>query len=184
MKNKLRLKNNTYLIIGSVLLVIAVLLILWFLLKGETKVAGGWTIDEKKDSLVCEIFNKKYPLFEYTNDDSNNTRINVVFSSKNIDSISLTHTQYLDSERKKTDSYNINNGAMSSQFGSDGLSARDYGLNFSKFDGGLQMSIFVNNGNFGPRSAKYFLLDGLNSFDSASVERKYEDQGFKCIINN
>ena len=179
-----KIKNSSHLaLFGSILIAIAIISLSWFFLRGETKVNGWWAGVKKSETLVCSIKKNDYPFFTYNEAQDKNTRINVVFNSGEVDAISLVHTMRYDSEKAIIDSENINHLAMNKKFNIDGLGFDALGLKFSKFNEGLQMSLYVDKIN--EVVAKYFMLNDMTGdYGMTEMQLEYEKQGFGCRINN
>ena len=175
-------KTNKLALIGIILIILAIFLLLGFFLSGETKVSGEWSGIEKSETIVCGISGKDYPFFTYNKAQDKTTKVNIIFDGDKITAISLTHILYYDNEKAIIDSENLNHVAMNENFGTDSLGFDALGLKFSKFDEGLQMSLYTREVN--DRMLKYFMLDGTSTYDMAKLQQIYESQGFKCEINN
>ena len=175
-------KANKLALIGIILIILAIFLLLGFFLSGETKVSGEWSGIEKSETIVCSISEKDYPFFTYDKAQDKTIKVNAIFNKDKITAISLTHILYYDNEKAIIDSENLNHVAMNENFSTDSLGFDALGLKFSKFDGGLQMSLYTKEIN--DEMLKYFMLNGANTYDMTEVQQIYESQGFKCEINN
>ena len=180
--------NTTdWLLYGGILCIaIAVVLLLWFFLRGETKVAGEWEGVKKSETFVCNTTGLKYSFLSYDESQKKTTRINVVFNDNKLSAISLMHALYYNNEKLSIDSENLNHANMNKNFSEDGLGFDALGLKFSKFADGLQMSLYVEDDEINDDMMKYFMLDGVtnNEYDMDNMQRIYEEQGFECEINN
>lgn len=185
MEKKATNKNNIrvfFVLAGILLIILAIVVLLYLLMKGETKTSGEWLGTESTESIVCNIVDKTYPFYTYDNSKSKETKVNIIFDNNKIQSISLTNILYYDDEKVAVDSENLNHIAMNDSFGINGLKFDDLNLKFAKFDGGLQMNIYSEN--IDGVSAKYFLLDReyLNSNES-TIRKFFEGNNFKCENN-
>ena len=172
-------------LIGGILVGAAIVLLIWFLLRGETRVEGEYAQVEKTESLSCEINGLVYPFFDYDNSISKTMSTNVIFEDNLLSSISLTYTLYYSDSNAITDSENLNHAAMNINFGKDKLGADVLGLKFSFFPEGLQFSLYSNKDDINSVTTKYFMLDDVkNNYSMSNVLQNYESKGFVCKNNN
>ena len=176
-------KANWSVAIGIILVLIAIVLILWFFMHGETRLGGEWTI-EQTSSLTCEATGIEYPFFEYDNSREKTVKINSTREDEDVKAISLIYNIKYDNEKSIIDSENLNHLAMNKKFADDGLEFDALGLKFSRFSDGLQMSLFANSDQINGKTAKYFMLDETSNISPVEIQKVYETKGFICQRKN
>lgn len=177
---QLKSSHKTILIvIGITLFVIAVILLLWFLLKGETKTTGEWTGAETTKSLSCKADNLPYPVYETGNVLNSTTQVNATFDSDKINSISLLYKASYTSAKIAKAENDALTAAMNINFGKNGMEAFSLNATFNVNDNTTQMSLYANQPDLNDNSVKYFMLDDLPS-KIDDYQKAYQAKGFKC----
>ena len=163
-KHRSKSLNETVLvIIGIILFVVAAILLLCFLLKGETKTTGEWTGVRTTESLSCKANNLPYPVYETSSILNSTTQINATFDNDKIGSISLMRkTNYASAEIAKVENDALT-AAMNMDFGKNDMKAFALDATFSVDDNTAQMSLYANQSDLNKKSVKYFMLDNLPS---------------------
>ena len=178
---KKKTNKNWFLLIGFVLIIGAIVLLLWFLMRGETKTTGGWS-EETSESLTCKASNIDYRYFGTDKaPSSNNVQINAIFNNDKLQSISLVRKMtYADAETAKiwSDAHEF---YLNDHFGKNGLDFYSFNANFSKNDNVAQMSLYATNSEINDTSIKYFMLDSAPK-NIDGYKKAYIDKGFKCEI--
>ena len=174
-----RTKTNWMTAMGLALLIIAVLLIIWFFLKGETRVSGGYPGAENSKSISCTRDGLSYPFFTYDGAEKKTTEVNIIFNNENVGSISLIQKMYYDNTESATKSSTSNHVAMNNSFGSD-LGADALGANYNVTDNVMRLSLYARGSDFNAATRKYFLADAQLK-NMKDYEKHYEKQGFSCI---
>ena len=174
--------NKTILVIvGIALSIIAAILLLWFLLKGETKTTGEWTSTETTESLSCKANNLPYQVYETSNILNSTTQINATFNNDKISSISLIRkANYANTETAKVENDALI-AAMNIDFGKNNMEAFALDATFNVNDNIAQMNLYTNQSDLNDKSAKYFILDDLPS-KIDDYQKAYQAKGFKCEI--
>lgn len=180
-KSKKIIGKNWLILIGVIMVVAAIVLLLWFLLKGETKITGNWTGTTTTESLSCTVQNVEYNFFKSDSSLSNTTKINVIFSNGKADSISLVRkATYEDAKIAKSQS-DAHIADMNFSFADSGM--EPFALNAAYDANGNtdQMSLYVTANEINNASIKYFMLNILQQ-NIDDYEDKYTSQGFICEI--
>lgn len=174
-------KTKWLILIGVILILIAGILLLCFLLKGEVTTSGNWPEPETTESLSCEIIGLDYPFFEFNNSTKETTEINAVFKDDELDTISLVQKLFYDNVDSITKSEAINHASMNLSFADSNLDADAFKANYAKLSDNLKMSLFAERKELNNLSAKYFLLDEAHGqYDRPVVETLYTTKGFSC----
>ena len=183
---KLRKKNKSswFLIIGIGLLLVAVILAIYFFLRGETKVTGGWPEPETSESLSCEIEGLAYPLFKYDNSNKETTKVDVIFDDDKLKTISLVQQQYYDNSGEIERSEAENHAAMNLRMQDEGLGPDALEMNFARLTDSLKMSLYADAEKINGSTVKYFELDGVGKYDRNTIQMAYEQKGFDCVVKS
>ena len=178
-------KANSGLLIGCgvVLIVIAICMIVWFLLRGEEKVSGGFPEAETSKILSCESSAVEYPLFSYANVVNKNLKIYAIYSGNNLSSISLKHELVYGNNQNATHGETINHSAMNISFSDAGLPIDTLRSNYSLIDNVFTMTLYGRGSDVTDSTKKYLMINGsVGSIESLS--RQYTALGLKCIEKN
>lgn len=171
--------------IGTGLLLASAVLITWFLLRGQTTVAGDFDESEHSTSLNCAAKNFLYPYFKIDNAEGAETEIIAVFTDngKKIESIALTQKMYYESDDAARGSEATNHAMMNESFGTL-LGADALNVNYYSGDKTMRMQIYAKGKDYNLNTRKYFLIN-TTSEKMSDIEENYIEQGFKCdkIVN-
>lgn len=181
--------TKAILIALCVIFVIAILaVVIWRLMQGTETTTGDWAATESNDSLTCEVNNMEYPFFEYDNATKKNTKVNVIFDNADkLSTISLKQTMYYDSASEINASEAFNHAAMNISFQNNGLGADAFNATYTLLEDSMRMSLYANASKINGVSVKYFLLDqegGTTNYNLTTVQKIYEDKGFKCTVKD
>lgn len=185
-KNKAK-TSHKYLYIGIALICLAIVLIIVFALKGETKVSGNYPSPEKSSSLHCEAVGYSYPFFIYDNSRKRTIDINAIFEDNKLSMISLAYTLTYDDADKIKESEAINHAEMNKRFAEDELGHDLFESTYGVLSDGVKYTISAKPDDIkDEKAAKYFLLDGSSkgSYTMDSMEKTYRQKGLKCQKNN
>lgn len=178
---KKKINKNWFLLVGVILAIAIIIIVLWLLMRGETKTTGDWS-EETSESLTCKASNVAYEYFGADKaTSSNNVQINAVFNNSKIQSISLIRKMtYIDAETAKiwSDSHEFN---MNVSFSNNGLNPYDLNANFSKNDNVAQMTIYAVKNEINDATIKYFMLDNIPK-NIDDYKKSYTNKGFTCEI--
>ena len=170
---------------GILLIIISIILIAVFLLKGQTTVTGQNGSITTVKSLVCETDNPEYQFLSYDNSDKKNAKVSVLFNANGINSISLLFTLHYSDSKAVDSSRAINSANLYIFYGEDGLPANSFSKSLSSDNEKVTISLYASRDDFNSMTSKYFMADGLEeNSDIEDFERSYTKQWFVCIKNN
>lgn len=178
-------KNIWMLGIGIFLIIVSIVTITMFLLKGQTAVTGQNGSIVSSESLVCESENQNYQFLSYDYATRKTTKISALFNNNELSSISLIYTLYYsDSELIET-SRTVNSAQLNVFYSKDGLSANSFFKSVSSNDATVIISLYTDKTNFNNKTSKYFMADGLDKKSNPENFKKlYIEKGFACKDNN
>ena len=182
-ETKKKFSSVPMLICGIVLVIVAVVLIVWFLLKGEQKVSGGYPDPVSSVALSCESSSTEYPLFKYENVIQKKMKIDAVFNDNKLSSISLKHELTYNNDNNATAGETINHSAMNISFTNAGMSIDTLKSNYSVIDNVFMMTLYGRDSDVTDATKKYLMIDGAIG-DIDSLSRQYAALGLKCVEKN
>lgn len=183
-KTKKRIGSEVFVAIGMFLVIVAVVLLLAFFLRGQTTVSGENPDVKSTISLNCVSDDYKYDFFPYDNSDNKNLKIDIIFENEKVSSASLVYMLYYQNVESITESDAENHASMNINFSKDGLEADALNANFSKLSDGLKMSLYANIEDINDVTSKYFLLDYFDKgYTIKNIQRIYESKGLICKSN-
>lgn len=178
--NKKKTNRKWFLLVGVILIIGIIVLILWFLIRGETKTTGSYQNDETTESLSCTAKNLPYSFFKTTNI-INNIKVNAIFSSGKISSISfITQSVYQDHATAKIQS-DAHEGDMNISFANNGMKQFALNATYDIDENMAQMSLYGTSADINETSIKYFMLDSVPK-NIDGYKKAYLNQGFNCEI--
>ena len=184
-KTKKRIGSEVFVAIGMFLVIVAVVLLLAFFLRGQTTVSGENPDVKSTISLNCVSDDYKYDFFPYDNSDNKNLKIDIIFENEKVSSASLVYMLYYQDVESITESDAENHASMNINFSKDGLEADALNANFSKLSDGLKMSLYANIEDINDVTSKYFLLDYFDKgYTIKNIQRIYESKGLICKSNH
>ena len=184
---KKRKSNDLYSIVGIILVLAAVVLLIWFLLKGQTTVEGGFPDPEKTTSISCKASSSfLYPFFKYDNSNGKSTEINATFENDELRKIALIVMMNYGSVEEIEQSEANNHAAMNFSFADAGLGPDAFSSNYARLSSGLKYSISNGADDLYKGGTKYFLLEELNTspFKMEDVMSALKKKGFTCEQNS
>lgn len=176
-------KKITYSIMGVLLIVVAAVLVILFLLNGNTTISDSTRTDIVTDSLSCEASGVEYPIFTIDKSDKKNFKINMLFSDKKLDSLSLIYRLYYSNDDDISNSEVTNHIDMNKSFDDNGLSPDSFGAVYAILDDSMQMTLNASRKQINGSTAKYFLLEDVVNYSEDNLKNHYESKGFKCKEN-
>ena len=185
--NKKKKKSSWMVTVGIVLLLVATMAFVLFLMNGQTTLMGEFEGKKISETLVCEQEGISYPIFNYDYADSRSLKINVVFESQKLSSISLIYKLDYSTEEAMRQSESLNHAAMNLSFYDDGLGADALNAKYSFLDNSLQMSIYAKRSDLSQKVLKYFMLGeiyDLNKMDEKKITEIYIDAGLDCVAKH
>lgn len=184
-KTKKHIGSEVFVAIGMFLVIVAVVLLLAFFLRGQTTVSGENPDVKSTISLNCVSDDYKYDFFPYDNSDNKNLKIDIIFENEKVSSASLVYMLYYQDVESITESDAENHASMNINFSKDGLEADALNANFSKLSDGLKMSLYANIEDINDVTSKYFLLDYFDKgYTIKNIQRIYESKGLICKSNH
>lgn len=184
-KTKKRIGSEVFVAAGMFLVIVAVVLLLAFFLRGQTTVSGENPDVKSTISLNCVSDDYRYDFSPYDNSDNKNLKIDIIFENEKVSSASLVYMLYYQNAENITESDAENHASMNINFSKDGLEADALNANFSKLSDGLKMSLYANIEDINDVTSKYFLLDYFDKgYTIKNIQRIYESKGLICKSNH
>ena len=175
-------RNKRYLgVVGVFLIIIAIVLFIIFLLRGQTVISGGWQGSEETQSITCESSNIDYPLFRDNNSTTKNTKIRAIFGNDNLKTISIVYTLFFDEPTQASRSEAQNHAEMADHFNEDKLGVDALGISYSINNDKLVTTMVASANQINDKTLKYFLLNYKNNLTQKDIEQSYINQGFTCV---
>lgn len=185
-----RRHNNTtsyFAVIGIILILIAGMFLLWFFLRGEVRVSGGYPDDEISRSILCKIENLEYPfgdLTGYARPKDSSIDVNAIFNNEQIKTVSLVYKMNFANSENVAGIKSGLSFSVKKNMSLDGLDSSKLGVDFISYDDVVRMNMYANVEELEDADArKYFLIDEAPLNEKSYVEN-YEKQGFRCIEND
>lgn len=171
--------------IGIFLIIVSIILIAVFLLKGQTTVTGqnGSTINS--ESLICESENQNYQFLSYDRTTRKTAKISALFNNNELNSISLLYTLYYSDLELVETSKTVNSAQLNVFYSKDGLPANSFFKSVSSSNITVTISLYADKTNFDNKTSKYFMADGLDKISNYEDFKKlYTERGFTCKDSN
>lgn len=138
--------------------------------------------------LSCTSPSVNYPFFTYDDSESRELSIDVIFSDKILNAISLKYILYYSDQDKISKSQATNHAAMDISFYSSGLGANSFDAVYSILNDSMRMTLYATKNIFNRSAAQYFMIDVP---DEAPVpqsidefEAIYKKGGLNCTIKD
>ena len=188
------MENNTHkkkqghkwilVLIGIILIVTAFVLLILFLLQGNTKTIGEGGSIETTEAITCEGNNIAYPYFKYDNSKEKSLKINAIFDNNKLETITLTYKLTYDDAKQAEQSSAENHASLNTQFAEDSLGADALSAHFSLLKNAMQLSLHADAKEVTGITSKYFLMDNDNgNHKKESLTKIFNSKGLDCIIN-
>lgn len=179
-KSNKKSKKNWYILALIIGLILIIIFVIWFLMRGETKTTGDYPEDTTPESLECVGKNIPYKIFADTLSDIE-IKINGIFINGKIGSISLVYkSKYNSAEAAKTMS-DAHEGDMNMSFYKNNMNSYSLNATYTINENVAQMSLYANSSDLNDISAKYFMLDSLPK-NLTEYKKDYIAKGFSCEI--
>lgn len=171
--------------IGISLILTAVVLVLWFLLRGETTVTGGWTESVETVALSCEGNDVNYPIF--SSETKGSVKINAIFGDDKIDTISLIWRAQYENDQARVEGQVKASRAMEEAFVAVGMAIDSLDAVYSGLDDDVfQMSLYGKHKDLDNRTYKFFMLSELTNgeYSLDMVKRVYKNKSLNCVVKD
>lgn len=177
------MKKNGIRTIASILLIISIVAIIFYLAHGHTTIVNSDQEEIKSVSLHCTSTNTIYPFFSYSNTNEHKISVSIIFDKNSPKSISLISVLYYNSSKLASASVSHNQAAMNTSFAKNGFEANAFSARYTNAESKMMMSIYATEDEINKSSLQYFLADGIDSESSVDqFEENYSLQGFNCNI--
>lgn len=168
--------------IGAILALAAIVLIIMFLLRGETTVTNSDPETVNRTTVSCEVTDLEYPFFRYDNSTKKTTKVTFLFNDDKFKTISLAQTMHYDDSDSVRGSEAQNHAAMNISFGENGLDADAFSASYSMQDDKMIMTLYATGEDFDTNTSKYFLARNYSSRSTLDgLKKNYTEQGFTCF---
>ena len=182
---------NWPMLVGFGLVLIAVVIVIYILTQGETKIISGKD-SEKTRSITCVSNEMSYQFFRYDNSNSKEMVIRGVFGSEELSSISLDYMLYYSDAADITKSEAENHAAMNLKFQDESLGPDALDAKYTELADGMKMSLYAKRSEINNLTSKYFYLpymitgedEDYNIYSLSYVEDLYQKMGFNCEISD
>lgn len=171
---------------GIALIIIAIILVIMFLMKGSSIVVDNGISNMKSTALVCTSTIAKYPFFTYDDADSREMNVKVLFSGDEPKSISLDYTLFYGDQSLAAASEAHNHAAMNISYATNGLGPDALNIIYTVLNDRMRTNLFINASDINDASAKYFLINsesvrGLPK-TLTDYQQNYAGQGLNCKV--
>lgn len=186
MEEKAKKKNNRSLIffyVGLALLIIAVILVILFGLRGETVTFGNNPDPETSSSLSCGSIGFDYPFFSFSEAKKRTIETRAIFNGGDLDTITLTYTLDYDDPETIEKSEASNHATMNILYAKDDLPPDAFDTKYSQLSDSLKFSMSADSSTISKGKAKkYFLLEDIGDapYRLETLKKAYQQKGLKC----
>ena len=176
--------NWILILCAGLLLVLAVVLIILFLIQGETTYTASSGDVEVTQSVTCKSSELAYPFLPSNGENSHELEVSVVISKDKLESAYLTYKQSFGTNERAERASDTNSVAIAKAFAEDNIGYESLGKKISTLTKASQLSLYANRNELNAITAKYFLLDGLaGSYSVNSITKAYNGKGLDCVIS-
>ena len=182
-KSKLSPKLKGFIAIGVVLVL---LIVLFFLLRGKNTVTGAYPASIKTSSVVCNNDKIPYPYTSHTNvgmEKEGSIRIVGTFSeSKQVSKISLQYTTYFSDNASATSAEAHMHAAFAHHLKDNGLEYAEFDNYFSVVDKKVVLNLYAPFEKVNKANYQFLMLKSIpsNGLSLSEFEQTYKSQGFTC----
>lgn len=176
-------RASIYLVIGIILIIVAVIAILPFLIRGSTIASGSYPEPESSESITCEGTDLTYPAIDPRDASRTAAKITATFKKDILGSIALTYSLYYDTTDRINASLNTNHANLNLATQKEGLGSDIFNLHFNKLSDRLEFHLYTEAKDISATSAKYLLLDtypDTGTYTKSLIESAYQSTGLKC----
>ena len=167
---------------GAGLCVLAIILLVIFLLQGETKYSDSEGSTIKTQSITCVGNNITYPF--QTAPGNGTVKIHAILNDDKLKSISLVYElHYSDPKIVEQETTKLN-ADMNRAFGENGLGADTLGATYSPLIDSVQMTLYADRKSLNSNSAKFFLLEeSSGDYRKDEILQIYGDKNLDCALS-
>lgn len=177
-------KKWILILLGIICIVIAFVLLIIFLLQGNTKTISEGGSIEPTEAITCTSDEVIYPFFKSNDAKSRSMKINAIFDNDKLDIITLTYKLEYDDAKQAEQSSAENHASLNTQFAEDSLGADALDTHFSLLKNAMQLSLHADAKEVTGITSKYFLIDNSSgNHKKDSLTKMFNSKGLDCIIN-
>lgn len=171
---------------GGVLLVIAMVLLVIFLIRGQTKIQGGNPEPVGSTALSCESSITKYPFFEDDNATARNLRVNAILENDKVKSISLFYKLTYKTESRAAKEKDLLRAAISTALQNSGVGVNVINDTYVSDGTELTMNLYLNGSKLDEVTEGYFMLDNTSGaeYNMVNLQKMLAAKGLKCVENS
>ena len=185
MENSRKNKMRWICLLGLTIMIASLVVLFFFLTRGNTTVSNSGANIEKSVTLVCESTDYNYPFFVYNDANKKDVTIKSIYDDEELASLSLSVRLYYDSDSEIDRSEAANHAALAKSLAEDNLDITAYRVNFSKLKDSMQMTIVADTKEITGITSKYFLLEKTGGvFNREKMADNYKSLGFNCVVSN
>lgn len=167
---------------GIGLIILAVILLILFLLQGDTKYSEGEGSASVTASITCTDQDAVYPF--RTAPGGGVMKIHAIIDDDKMKTVSLVYRLYYDDHSVIEGQTTRLNADMNRAFHESGLGADALNVTYSSFDDSVQMTLYAHDEDINNNTAKFFLLeDASGDYKKDEIMRIYDEKGFDCILD-
>ncbi len=175
-------RNTTMKILGIILGTIAVVLIVLFLVKGQTIVSGNFPEDEVDESMLCTRQNSGYFVFNDTRIIGDNTKLTLIFNNSKLRTASLTYSATTENEIVAQNIEAVMTAELNTSYGTE-FGYNGLGANITSNDNIARLTIMATPSEMKENGKKYFLIDNISD-NKDEYYNALTERGFNCQVIN
>ena len=149
----------------------------------ETK-SGSNEDEVHVKSITCQSDDFIYPFFKDDEIVDEEFKIIVIFDGEIPRTLSLQQVLYYNDIESIKRSEAENHAIMNNSFDNDGLGADAVNATYSLLSNGMRFGLYGVYEKMSEIEMKYFLLEGVEQYDSETLKSAYEKMGLRCIDSN
>lgn len=181
-RTKIKSANLWSIIAGILLITTSMVLLVWFMARGETAIDNGTAEVYRSKTLTCKIDNYRYPFFTHDESIEKSLEVDFIFGEKDIQAVALKYILKYKNADDVRQSEAKNHAAMNISFSNDKINTDALSTSYSKQNDKLITTLYADNSNLDKKTKKYFLI---NDESDAKMpidfyEKNYTTKGFKC----
>lgn len=176
--------NWILVLIGIICIVTTFVLLIIFLLQGNTTISDEGGDVDITESITCSSDDFTYPFFKHNEANGSSIKINAIFDDSKLDTISLTYKLEYDEEEQAKQVSAINHASLNGHFKDDSLGADALGAHYSVTKGTMQLNLHAEASDITGITSKYFMIDNTSGNHSKdTLIKMFNNKGLNCIIN-